>query len=118
MPSSHARQKLQKISERYRRPSKARMNVRRYRVSGASHSSGMAATFCVRWLVTASSTTEPVVESASQCSTSPQRGGGAAGAAATAPGAGAALRRASKAQASANTPNSHDQPSTCSPLVR
>ena len=45
-------------------PSKQRMNVSRYSVSGTIHSSGTDATLVVMWLLTASSRTEPVAASA------------------------------------------------------
>src|SRR5579863_5038945 len=38
--------------------SKHRMKLNRYRLSGAIHSIGIGATFCVKWLVTASSNVE------------------------------------------------------------
>src|SRR4051812_29297935 len=44
-------------------PSNVRMKLRRYSVSGASQSSGTDATFCVRWLVTASNSADPVADS-------------------------------------------------------
>ena len=48
--------------------SKARMKVTRYSASGSTHRNGTLEMFCVMWLVTASSITEPIAESASHCS--------------------------------------------------
>src|SRR5690349_25091006 len=41
--------------------SKHRMKLSRYKLNGATHSNGIGATFCVRWLVTASSKMEAQV---------------------------------------------------------
>src|SRR5579862_6692805 len=38
--------------------SKHRMKLSKYKLSGTTHSNGIGATFCVRWLVTASSRME------------------------------------------------------------
>jgi hypothetical protein len=78
-------------------------------VSGASQSSGTAATFCVRWLVTASSSTEPVAESASQRAqgllSSPEAASSTAGAAVASLG----VSHATPAHSSAKAAKSHDQ---------
>src|SRR6185312_16440218 len=43
-----------KISRRYHRSlSKQRIKLSKYRLRGSTHRKGIAATFCVRWLVTA-----------------------------------------------------------------
>ena len=59
---------IARIGSRLYQPvlSKHRMNVSRYSASGATHSSGTAATFCVMWLDTASSRIEPVAASVHQ----------------------------------------------------
>ena len=80
-------------------------------MSGTSHSSGTAATFCVRWLVTASSSTEPVADSASHSSH-----GLRSSAAVASSGDSIAWRgviQAIAAQASAKAANSHDHTCTC-----
>src|SRR5881396_2302141 len=67
MAPSHSSSSHHSHSGRYQpRPSKVRMKLSRYSVRGASQSSGTDATFCVRWLVTASSSTDPVAASDSQ----------------------------------------------------
>ena len=43
--------------------SNARMKLTRYSASGSTHRNGTLAMFCVTWLVTASSITEPIAES-------------------------------------------------------
>src|SRR5687768_14341880 len=48
--------------------SKARMKLTRYSASGSTHRKGTLEMFCVMWLVTASSITEPIADSASHCS--------------------------------------------------
>src|SRR3954471_20334971 len=87
------------------------MNVARYSVSGTSQRSGTEATFCVRWLVTARSITEPVAESASHHAKSRFATGAAWLAAATVATRG--VREASAAQRSAKAPKSHDHALTC-----
>src|SRR5688572_31814073 len=46
------------------------MKLTRYSASGSTHRKGTLEMFCVMWLVTASSITEPIAESASQSSCS------------------------------------------------
>ena len=87
------------------------MKVARYSVSGTSQRSGTEATFCVRWLVTASSITDPVAESASHHTKSRLATGAASLAAASAAARG--VRHASAAQRSAKAPKSQDHALTC-----
>src|SRR2546422_10890516 len=87
------------------------MKLSRYSVRGASQSSGTDATFCVRWLVTASSSTDPVAVSDSQ------RGYGGFAAAFSSsrlsPAEGG-VSQASAAHKAAKPVKSHDQKTTCS----
>src|SRR5437867_8333042 len=93
-------------------PSKAMMKVARYRLSGTSHRSGTDATFCVRWLVTASSSTDPVAESASHQA---KRAFAIGAASVVSPeGAAAGVSHESAAHISAKTTKSHDHALTCS----
>ena len=48
--------------------SNARMKLIRYSASGSTQRNGTLEMFCVMWLVTASSITEPMAESSSHCS--------------------------------------------------
>src|SRR5580765_3434282 len=50
--------RVSQIGRKYKRPSKHKMKLSRYKLSGAIHSNGIGATFCVKWLVTASSNAE------------------------------------------------------------
>ncbi len=71
---------------RYQRSlSKHSTKLNRYSTSGSSHRKGIAAMFCVMWLVTASSSHEPVADSSSHSAWRCQGGGGSA--AGTGPGA-------------------------------
>jgi hypothetical protein len=92
------------------------MKVSRYSVSGASHRSGTAATFCVMWLVTASSSTEPVAESASQSAIRDALTGSAFACASSMRIRG--VRQATPAQSSAKSAKSHDHSLTWSPAAR
>src|SRR5688572_7802230 len=98
-------------------PSKVMMKLARYSVSGASHSSGTAATFCVRWLVTASSSTEPVADSASHRVTVDLSNLNDASSLATS-GSLRGVRHATIAHSSAKAANSQDQALTCWPAAR
>src|SRR5439155_21345213 len=93
-------------------PSKAMMKVARYRLSGTSQRSGTDATFCVKWLVTASSSTDPVAESPSHQAYSAFATGAAASISLTAAARG--VRQATAAHSSANAAKSHDHRLTCS----
>src|SRR6185295_10750951 len=55
--------------------SKTRMKESRYSTSGTIHTKGTEATFCVIWLVTASSISEPRADSVSQSRYSEALGG-------------------------------------------
>src|SRR5689334_11173104 len=98
-------------------PSKAMMNVARYSVSGTSHRSGTEATFWVMWLVTASSSTEPMAESASHQAKS-ARATGASSAAVGATLLARGVRQATTAHRNANASKSHDHTFTCWPALR
>src|SRR2546427_7387052 len=115
-PPSHSSSSHHSHSGRYQpRPSKVRMKLSRYSVRGASQSSGTDATFCVRWLVTASSSTEPVAASDSQ-----RRYGGFVAALSSRSGStrDGSVRQASAAQEAAKPVNSQDQRTTCSCAAR
>src|SRR3954465_13818301 len=65
-----------KILRRYQRSlSKHRMKLRRYNVRGTTHRNGIAATFWVRWLVTASRRAEAQAASPIQIRLSERLGG-------------------------------------------
>src|SRR5216117_2483113 len=116
MAPSHSSSSHHSHSGRYQpRPSKVRMKLSRYSVRGASQSSGTDATFCVRWLVTASSSTEPVAASDSQ-----RRYGGfvAALSSRSVSTAEGGVSQASAAQEAAKPVNSQDQKTTCSCAAR
>src|SRR4051812_25279428 len=118
MPQSHSSTRGQRYSGRYQlRPSKAMMNVRRYNVSGTSHNSGTAATFWVRWFVTARSSTDPVAESASHNHKSCFFNDTAAARASVVSGI-LGVRHATTAHSSAKPAKSHDQSFTCSRAAR
>src|SRR5260221_13781020 len=89
------------------------LKVGRYGVSDTRQSGGPEATFCVRWLVTASSTPEPVAESASHHAYSRFAGAAASGSACACTAV-CGVRQATTAQSSANAANSHDHRLTCS----
>src|SRR5258707_15063988 len=59
--------------------SKHRMKLRRYRLSGATHSSGIGATFWVRWLVVASRSVDAHPASPTHRAMVAMLGGGPAG---------------------------------------
>src|SRR6267143_133857 len=99
-------------SGRYQpRPSKVRMKLSRYSVRGASHSSGTDATFCVKWLVTASSSTDPVAASDSQRKYGCFAASLSSNSLSTAEGG---VSQASAAHKAAKPVKSQDQKTTCS----
>src|SRR3990167_5332370 len=87
------------------------MKLARYSASGSTHRNGTLAMFCVMWLVTASSITEPIAESASHHSWT-ARAGAAAAASRVPSCAGAPLREdaAVAPQSTTSTAYSADQP--------
>src|SRR6266513_49332 len=112
MAPSHSSSSHHSHSGRYQpRPPKVRMKLSRYSVRGASHSSGTDATFCVRWLVTESSSTDPLAASDSQrrygCfpASLPSR---------SLPPTAGGVSQASAAHEAAKPLKSHDQKTICS----
>src|SRR6185369_13177891 len=90
--------------------SKHRMKLSRYKLSGTTHNSGIGATFCVRWLVTASNKIEAQAASPIHKNFSVSVVPGASPAAPslrTSPPS-SLLRQAAKTQTAANAANPHD----------
>src|SRR5262245_56870509 len=96
--------------------SKHRIKLNRYRLSGATHRSGIGATFCVRWLVVASSSVEAHAANPIHRSMVGMLGGFATSAASSDSAASfgrgidsSRLRQPAYAHTSAKTPNAADQ---------
>src|SRR5688500_3642180 len=90
--------------------SKARMKLARYSASGSTHRKGTLEMFCVMWLVTASSITEPMAESASQRIWIEAGGGAVAVSRAVCGSAPLHEAQAVAAQSNAKPANSNDHP--------
>src|SRR6185503_8149657 len=89
--------------------SKHKMKLSRYKLNGATHSSGIGATFCVKWLVTASNRIEAQAASPIHKNVSASVGADASPAAFS--GAGSTpslLRQAAATHTAANAANPHD----------
>src|SRR5580698_7810195 len=80
IPGSETVARPVKSQRSYQRSlSKHRMKLSRYRLRGSTHKNGMAAMFCVRWLVTASSRADAQAARPIQIRRSDQVGGGPEG---------------------------------------
>src|ERR1700723_1347767 len=122
-PSAAAANGRKMARTEIRGASKHRIKLNRYALSGAIHRKGMAAISCVRWFVTASSSTDALAESPSHNRRFQGPEAAAASPAASPSGASAAAgwlhaRQAVKAQSTAKQMYPPDQLYPCVRVVR